>query len=113
MARPPRVKKFKTYHLVNQFNNKRIIQLADYTGDSERVVATIENGIRGAIRSCNQIQTDITLELFSLDDDGHHIFGIMVDDQCPYSDDKVKEFFITQLATISGLFFEPKALTGN
>jgi hypothetical protein len=113
LARPSRVKKFKNYAILNQYNNKRIIEIASYTGDNERVVATIENGIKGAIRSCNQIQSDIKLELFSLDDHGNHTFGVMVDDLCPYEDDTVKQFFITQLATISGLFFEPKALTGH
>ncbi len=113
MARPSRVKKFKNYAILNQYNNKRIIQIASYTGYNDKVVATIENGIKGAIRSCNEIQKDVKLELYSLDDHGIHTFGIMVDDLCPYEDDTVRQFFITQLATISGLFFEPKALIGN
>ncbi len=100
--------KNKNYGLLNRYNNKRVIEIATYKGVHPKLIKTIERGIIGTIRNCNQLQSDLKLELFSLDDNDTHTMGIMVSDECPYEDETVRRFFVTQLATITGLFFASK-----
>lgn len=100
--------KNKNYGLLNRYNNKRIIEIASFKGTNPTAIKAIERGIIGTIRNCNQLQKDFKFEYFYLDDNETHSLGIMVGADCPYEEETVKRFFITQLATISGLFFMEK-----
>lgn len=103
-------KYMKTLH---QYNNKRVIIIAEYSGKDERVVPIIEKGILGTIKNCNSIQKDIEFTFFSLQDEDNTAIGIMVDDDCPFEDITIKSFFVAQMATFSGLFFEKFAAYNN
>lgn len=96
----------KTHDLIEKFNNKRIIEITRFTGTDEDVITTIRKGFEGTILCCNSIQHDVYFELYHLDDNGVQIFGLMYDEYTsPFEEETVKVFFITQLATMSGLFF--------
>lgn len=103
--------KNKNYGLLSRYNKKRVIEIASYKGVNPTLIKTIERGMTGTIRNCNQLQKDFKIELFSLDDNDIHSIGIMVGEDCPFEDETVKRFFITQLATITGLFFAEKEKT--